>query len=106
MLSEISKICPICSGHNIIQDLETGEIVCQDCGFVQNTDTMNRGQEWRAFTLEDLQTKPRTGAPLISTIPDKGLSSTITLSRDHHTKSRPLWKNAKTRYKSPVLQTT
>jgi len=74
---EFSEKCPYCDGRNIIQDMETGEIVCQECGYVQKTDTMNRGQEWRAFTLQDRRDKPRAGAPLNITVHDRGLSSSI-----------------------------
>ncbi len=69
--------CPACKGSNIIQDMETGEIVCHDCGFVQSTDTMDRGPEWRVFTLQEMQNKPRTGSPMKLTIHDWGLSSSI-----------------------------
>jgi transcription initiation factor TFIIB len=69
--------CPACKGSNIIQDMETGEIVCHDCGYVQSTDTMDRGPEWRAFTLQEMQSKPRTGSPMKLTIHDRGLSSSI-----------------------------
>jgi transcription initiation factor TFIIB len=74
---DISEKCPVCEGSSIIQDLETGEMVCHDCGFVQSTDTMDRGQEWRAFTLQEKKDKPRTGAPLNIKIHDQGLSSSI-----------------------------
>ena len=74
---EFFEKCPDCNGHNIIQDMETGEIVCQECGYVQRTDTMDRGQEWRAFTLQEKRDKPRVGAPLNITIHDHGLSSSI-----------------------------
>jgi transcription initiation factor TFIIB len=84
MLAEISWVCPVCNGRNIIQDLETGEIVCHDCGYVQSTGSLNRGQDWRAYTLDDMRTMPRTGPPYKPTIPDGGLSSSLFLSRDHY----------------------
>lgn len=74
---DFSEKCPGCDGHNIIQDMETGEIVCKECGYVQRTDTMDRGQEWRAFTLQDRKDKPRAGGPMNITIHDQGLSSSI-----------------------------
>ena len=76
-INESSEKCPVCEGSSIIQDLETGEMVCHDCGFVQSTDTMDRGPEWRAFTLQDRRDKPRAGAPLNIKIHDQGLSSSI-----------------------------
>ena len=83
-IKEISEKCPVCEGSNIIQDMETGEMVCHDCGIVQSTDTMDRGQEWRAFTLQEKKDKQRTGAPINITIHDQGLSSSIcTLNRDY-----------------------
>jgi len=83
-INEIFDKCPVCEGSSIIQDLETGEMVCHDCGFVQSTDTMDRGQEWRAFTLQEKRDKRRTGAPLNVKIHDQGLSSSIsTYNRDY-----------------------
>lgn len=85
---EFSEKCPDCKGHNIIQDMETGEIVCQECGYVQRTDTMDRGQEWRAFTLQDRRDKPRAGAPMNITIHDQGLSSSICYQNRDYTGKR------------------
>jgi transcription initiation factor TFIIB len=76
-ITEFSEKCPNCEGRKIIQDIENGEIVCHDCGYVQKTDTMDRGQEWRAFTLQDRRDKPRAGAPMNVTIHDHGISSSI-----------------------------
>lgn len=87
-ITEISEKCPVCNGLNIIQDMETGEIVCHDCGFVQSTDTMDRGRDWRAFNLEENNNKPRAGSPLNLAIHDQGLSSSISgQNRDYSGKS-------------------
>jgi transcription initiation factor TFIIB len=85
---EFSERCPNCDEQNIIQDMETGEIVCQSCGYVQKTDTMDRGQEWRAFTLQDRRDKPRAGAPRNITIHDQGLSSSICYQNRDYTGKR------------------
>jgi transcription initiation factor TFIIB len=73
----MSEKCPVCDNISYIQDSETGEIVCQSCGFVHSTNVVNRGQDWRAFTLQERNEKPRAGPPLKLTIHDRGLSSSI-----------------------------
>lgn len=68
--------CPECSGH-LIADEEHGETVCSDCGLVVETDSVDRGPEWRAFDAREKDQKSRVGAPTTNTMHDKGLSTNI-----------------------------
>jgi len=84
-ITETSETCPVCNGESVIQDMETGEIVCHDCGYVQSTNTVDLGQEWRAFNHEQIQKRARSGAPISLTVHDRGISSSISWqSRDYN----------------------
>ena len=73
-----SKVaCTECGGANLLRDYETGELVCQTCGFVVSSLLIDQGPEWRAFDQEQRDKLPRVGAPVTWTIHDKGLSTTI-----------------------------
>jgi transcription initiation factor TFIIB len=69
--------CQECGGSNLLRDYETGELVCQNCGFVVSSTILDQGPEWRAFDQEQRDKLPRVGAPVTWTIHDKGLSTTI-----------------------------
>lgn len=69
--------CAICKSKNIIMDMETGEKVCRDCGYVQSDNSIDTGPEWRAFNLQQREERTRTGAPIKLTIHDHGLSTSI-----------------------------
>jgi transcription initiation factor TFIIB len=58
-------------------DNETGELVCQNCGFVISSNHIDRGPEWRAFNISEREKLPRVGAPMSWAIHDKGLSTRI-----------------------------
>ena len=69
--------CTECGGADLLRDYETGELVCQRCGFVISSMLIDQGPEWRAFDQEQRDKLPRVGAPVTWTIHDKGLSTTI-----------------------------
>lgn len=69
--------CPECGCQNLIQDNESGEIICSSCGLVIKDQIMNTGPEWRAFNPEQRRKRTRIGAPETSLIHDKGLSTNI-----------------------------
>jgi transcription initiation factor TFIIB len=73
--------CPECGGLHIIKDTEIGEFACSECGLVVKGKILDGGPEWRAFTPEEKQTKSRVGRPNKYSLYDKGLSTTIELSR-------------------------
>jgi len=70
-------VCTECGGTNLLRDYETGELVCERCGFVLSSTILDQGPEWRAFDQEQRDKLPRVGAPVTWTIHDKGLSTTI-----------------------------
>jgi transcription initiation factor TFIIB len=53
--------CPQCNGSNLVTDENIGEVVCDKCGLVIVDKVLNESPEWRAFTLEDKQSRSRTG---------------------------------------------
>ncbi|RRJ29042.1 transcription initiation factor IIB [Halocatena pleomorpha] len=69
-------VCPECNG-SLVEDSEHGELVCQDCGLVIESDEIDRGPEWRAFDTQEKDEKSRVGAPTTNMLHDKGLSTTI-----------------------------
>jgi transcription initiation factor TFIIB len=74
--------CPECGSENLVKDMQIGEAVCCNCGLVIRDTIMDRGPEWRAFTLQEKQSRPRTGAPALYSRFDKGLSTVIRINKD------------------------
>jgi len=66
--------CKICGGCRIIEDSETGELICLDCGAVVDKVIYSK-PEWRAFSYEDKLKKERAGAPVTPLLHDFGLST-------------------------------
>jgi len=54
-----------------------GETICPTCGIVQDDPNINYGQDVRAFTIQERETRRRTGQPLNQAIHDKGLTTMI-----------------------------
>lgn len=69
--------CPECGTVNLIQDYDTGETICGECGLVLNEQMMDKGPEWRAFTQEEKASRSRVGIPVSYSVHDKGLSTAI-----------------------------
>ncbi|MBD3205619.1 transcription initiation factor IIB [Candidatus Bathyarchaeota archaeon] len=69
--------CPNCGSTDHIEDPETGERICKNCGYVISEYALDRGPEWRAFTPEERESKRRTGSPLSNVYYDRGLSTTF-----------------------------
>jgi len=68
--------CPNCGRvGTLIYDQEQGEVVCTACGYVASEYVVDRGPEYRAFTLEERERVKRTGPPISLAIPDKGLAT-------------------------------
>ena len=70
-------VCSECGSSSLLRDYDTGELVCQNCGYVISSTFIDQGPEWRAFDQEQRDKLPRVGAPVTWTIHDKGLSTTI-----------------------------
>lgn len=73
--------CSECGSRTLIQDHESAEIVCTNCGIVVKRGLVNRGPEWRAYTIEQQTERKRVGSPQTYRVHDKGLSTQID-SRD------------------------
>jgi transcription initiation factor TFIIB len=71
------KKCSECGKTDLIRDYEAGELVCEHCGFVISPTLLDHGPEWRAFNAEQMEKRPRAGAPLTWAIHDRGLSTVI-----------------------------
>lgn len=69
--------CPECESKNLVHDYDSGETICGDCGLVLYEQMLDKGPEWRAFTLQEKASRSRVGTPTSYSIHDKGLSTTI-----------------------------
>jgi len=69
--------CPECNSTDLINDPDTGEVICGNCGLVIQESIMDKGPEWRAFTQEEKESRSRVGIPTSFSIHDKGLSTAI-----------------------------
>ncbi|MHA1270319.1 MAG: transcription initiation factor IIB [Candidatus Helarchaeota archaeon] len=76
-INQIKNKCPECGGSEFINDYSRGEIICHLCGLVINERIIDNGPEWRAFSMEEMDKKKRTGGPTTYMIHDKGLSTVI-----------------------------
>lgn len=84
----VHALCPECENPEVISDRDAGELVCARCGLVIQEDVLDRGPEWRAFTLDEKSDRRRVGAPSSYSRFDKGLSTDILVTRD--ASGRPL----------------
>ena len=83
--------CPECGSQNLIHDYDTGEDVCGGCGLVVRETMMDKGPEWRAFTMEEKASRSRVGVPTSYSVHDKGLSTAIgRVDRDAFGRKLPL----------------
>lgn len=69
--------CPVCNSTSFVEDSETGEIICRECGTVIEEEVVEESGGERAFTAEERERKERTGSPLTYTKHDKGISTQI-----------------------------
>jgi transcription initiation factor TFIIB len=69
--------CPECGSTNLVHDYDTGETVCVNCGLVLHEQMIDKGPEWRAFTMEEKDSRSRVGGPTSYSVHDKGLSTAI-----------------------------
>jgi transcription initiation factor TFIIB len=72
-----TNCCSICGNTNIVFDPQTREGICGKCGLVIEDIELDRGQDFRAFTLDQRENRPRTGAPTTLTIHDQGISTNM-----------------------------
>ncbi len=77
---QTSIICSTCNNDQTsVTDLESGEIICRNCGMVMLDNIQEDHPEWRSFTTSDAanNTRSRTGMPTSLARHDKGLSTII-----------------------------
>ena len=74
-----SIVCSACdAGNSIITDLDTGEMVCSQCGLVLFDKIQDTKQEWREFPdTVTSKNRKRTGAPTSIAHYDMGLYTMI-----------------------------
>jgi transcription initiation factor TFIIB len=66
-----------CTKGSVVNDYQTGEILCSGCGLVLVEKTTVSGPEQQVFTSEEYFAKSRTGAKTSLAINDMGLSTII-----------------------------
>jgi len=72
--SGIPKKCPNCGKGPFIRDVESGELVCQNCGYVLRE---REEAEGPTFTGEEGRVESTAGPPTSIARPDMGLSTVI-----------------------------
>lgn len=73
----MSKKCPECGSSTLVQNFDTGEVICGHCGLVVENINVDRGPEWRAYSFEEKADRSRVGSPITILQPDKGLVTVI-----------------------------
>ena len=74
---QVSDRCPQCGKRALVEDLNTGELSCSNCGFVVSERSADTGPEWRSFGDEKGEDRARAGSPTSITYRDMGLSTVI-----------------------------
>jgi transcription initiation factor TFIIB len=69
--------CPECASVVSIHDIIRGEIICSQCGLVLDSNIIDLGPEWRAFTKEQRDLRRRVGSPINYMRSEKGLTTTL-----------------------------
>jgi transcription initiation factor TFIIB len=69
--------CPECDSAVTIHDITRGERICTQCGLVLDSNIIDLGPEWRAFTKEQRDLRRRVGSPINYMRSDKGLTTTL-----------------------------
>lgn len=75
---EDSVICKTCGKANTrVHTQERGEWACQHCGIVHESNAIDGGKYWRAYTAEDSEKRESCGAPENIFLFDKGLCTVM-----------------------------
>jgi transcription initiation factor TFIIB len=74
---QTSKPCSECSIGRTITDPESGEMICNNCGFVISDRAQESRPEWRTFSSERNSERVRVGSPISLTQHDMGLATVI-----------------------------
>jgi transcription initiation factor TFIIB len=81
ILVEDRELCPDCGSGHVVQDYVRGELMCDDCGLVLNSNFFDRGPEWSAYTHEERESRSRVGPPVGVGSPVLNLTTDIPLPR-------------------------
>ena len=74
---QVSDRCPQCGKRTLVEDVNTGELSCSNCGYVVTERAIDQGPEWRNFSDEKGEDRARAGSPTSITYRDMGLSTMI-----------------------------
>ena len=109
----LAENCPECTSKNLVHDYDSGETICGDCGLVLYEQMLDKGPEWRAFTMQEKASRSRVGMPTSYSIHDKGLSTSISqIDRDAFGRKLPqstrlqMWRLRKWQIRSRVHSST
>jgi transcription initiation factor TFIIB len=72
----IIRRCPRCGKTSLVEDEESGELICSNCGFVLKERMEQEGPEWRNFS-EEGESRSRTGMPASVASHDMGLATVM-----------------------------
>jgi transcription initiation factor TFIIB len=83
--------CPECASTYLVNDYDSGETICGNCGLVVREQMMDMGPDQRAYTQEEKEKRTRVGIPPSYSVHDKGLATAIgRVDRDVYGKKLPL----------------
>jgi len=71
------RSCTFCGSKNLIQNKNSGELVCNSCGGVLEDNLVEQSASRRAFSFEEKQRKERTGSLLTYTKHHRGIVTRI-----------------------------
>jgi transcription initiation factor TFIIB len=77
-------VCPECEESTFNDGAVSHELVCDGCGLVVDTNYIDHGPEWRAYSHEEYESKARTGGPRTNLRHDRGLTTTIGWRNEDH----------------------
>lgn len=66
--------CPDCESS---LTTDSGERYCEECGYVDESPSIDHGPEWRSYNDSEQSEKSRVGSPLTEARHDRGLSTNI-----------------------------
>ena len=93
------QLCPLCGCPDFIYEPISSECICSGCGLVIDTDSLDRGKEWKNFIGGDVSFPDRVGSSIIGTFMEKTSTSFYT---DLDGRGRSL--NVEVRHKMRRLQ--
>jgi transcription initiation factor TFIIB len=79
-LAATGEVCHMCKSNALVFDAGTSETVCSSCGVVLHENAESLAPDWKKYSMEDIESKRRTGMPTSLAIHDMGLSTFISNS--------------------------